>query len=97
MIRVKGTKISEEQKRKISDALKGKNAGFYGKHGADHPMSTAIQQLSTDGKTIVAQFASQLEAQRETGIRASNISACINGARPLAGGFKWVKVSDKVA
>lgn len=47
----------------------------------------AVAQL-LDGATV-ASFASVTEAARATGVNAGHISACCNGARRSAGGFRW--------
>ena len=38
---------------------------------------------------ILNEFESMRQAERETGIKASGISACCNGKRKSAGRFKW--------
>ena len=53
---------------------------MYGKTGALHNRSKAVLCLE-NGKI----YGSTMEAERETGIKQSNISACCNGKQKSAG------------
>jgi hypothetical protein len=48
-----------------------------------------IQQYTKDGKTLIKEFPTQSEAQKETGVKAQNISECCYGRQKTAGGFVW--------
>lgn len=50
-----------------------------------------LQQMTVDGE-LVAEFASQKEASRYTGVPNNYISEAFNGKRKTAGGFIWVGV-----
>ena len=54
-----------------------------------------IQQYSKDGKTLIKEFPSQSEAQKETGVKAQNISECCYGRQKSAKGFVWKFKNDK--
>lgn len=62
---------------------------FFGK---EHWLSKTILQIK-DGKTI-AEFNSIREAERATGIKNPNISACCLGKAKSAGGYKWRYKND---
>ncbi len=49
-----------------------------------------IKQYSKD-YVFIAEYESLMDAERQTGIRNSSISECINGRKPTAGGFLWIK------
>jgi hypothetical protein len=63
-----------------------------GKFGVNNHRSKAVYQIE-DGK-IIAEFGSQGEAHRKTGIEQANISCVCNGGRKTAGGFIWKHKSD---
>lgn len=73
----KGKKHSEEAKRKISEAMKGK----------------LINHKSLSKKVLCVEtgeiFESTCEAHRKTGINQSNISMACNGKLKTAGGYHW--------
>lgn len=48
-----------------------------------------VEQWSLDGTTLIARYESISEAARQTGVEKKNISACCNGKRKSAGGYKW--------
>lgn len=128
--------MTEETKRKISRAMKGKkpwitgrhhseaarkkisksntaNNAMRGKSGEKHHFfgkkhtpitkekmrlaklgsynnhsSKAVVQLD-ENEQEVQTFVSAREAERQVGICAKNIAACLKGKRPRAGGYKW--------
>lgn len=47
-----------------------------------------VEQFQKDG-SFVGQFASILEAQRQTGISQGSIGDCLHGRRKTAGGYVW--------
>ena len=92
-----GKHLSDETKRKISEALKGEKSPQYGvvyseeqrQHLSEaSPLRKPVVQMSLDGK-IVSEFHGVREAGRITGIAYQSISACCKGAKKTAGGFLW--------
>lgn len=79
-------KVSDETKKKISLAVSGKNASWYGKFGSEHNTSKEVEQYTINGDLINI-FGSTREAQRIT--KTSHISCCCNGYRKSANGFIW--------
>ena len=68
----------------------GKRPGcgfFLNKKGKFHPSSKKVLQILNDN--IIAVFGSGLEAERKTGVKASNISMCCKGKIKSAGGYCW--------
>lgn len=58
-----------------------------GKIGKDHCKSRPVLQVR-DG-VVIAEFAGMCEAERQTGIKESYISACCRGIQLTAGGYQW--------
>lgn len=58
------------------------------KNGINKKRLRPVNQLSKDGE-LVANFYSNAQASRDTGIGQGCIGACCKGARRSAGGFKW--------
>ena len=85
--------ITEAQKRSLSKRQKGKNNVMADKTGKDHPNSSAVTQLTLDGK-FIRTWDSIIEAQKTLFI--NNISACCRGVRKKAGGFLWKYNNDIV-
>ena len=83
-----GKTHSEEARAKMSNAHKGKT-------GAQCPNSIKIVQLTKEG-TILKIFDAMQEAQRETGIWASNIQKCCKGKLKTTGGYKWMYYNDYI-
>lgn len=54
----------------------------------------AIYQISLDGQKIVNEFESSLDAERKTGINASNIRKACNGEFLTMNSFQW-RYKDK--
>jgi hypothetical protein len=73
----KGKRHSEEHKRKISEACKGKNLNH-------KDLSKKVLCVET-GEV----FPSAMEAQRKMGVSQSNISAVCLGKRKTIGGYHW--------
>ena len=87
--------VSDEVKRKLSEAKKGENNPMYGKHCDDETKdkirlrhNKPVIQFTKEG-TFVAEYESALVAKNITGIDSSNISKCCLGKFKSAGGFKW--------
>lgn len=55
---------------------------------ANDTKSKEVYQLTKED-VLVAKFKNGYEAQEVTKIKESSISACCNGRRKTAGGFKW--------
>ena len=70
--KMKGKKLSEESKNKISEAN-----------------SKPVLQIDQLTDTIIAEFPSINEVQRQLGINQSNISKCCLGKINTSYGFKW--------
>ena len=83
-----GTPNTEEQKRKISVAMSGKNHPCYGRTGALHQASKAIIAIKPDGTKL--HFGSGSEAAKELGIDHSHLSSRYlrTGKSPARGKFK---------
>lgn len=69
------------------------NPNGYVNHGtrnlrANDTKSKEVYQLTKED-VLVAKFKNGYEAQEVTKIKESSISACCNGRRKTAGGFKW--------
>lgn len=91
-----GKKLSEETKKKISEAnkvsMKGKAPSEATKRGFIEKCTKPVVQTK-DGRYIT-EYDSASEAQRETGIFSSNISfSCYHSTRK-AGGYKWYFKED---
>ena len=84
----KFNKLTEETKRKISKALRGKynseKAPWYGKTGAAHNSSKAIIAIEPDGTKLY--FGSVREAARELKMSNSNLSTYANSGHVLTQG-----------
>lgn len=78
--------LSSKTRKKISLALSGENASWYGKFGSEHNCSKEVEQYSMNGN-LINRYGSFREAQRLTKI--SHISCCCNGYRKTAGGYIW--------
>ena len=73
---------SEEQRRKISKALKGKYTGWNATN------NKPVKQLTLEGEYIRT-FASATEAAEVLGKNRSCIKDCVNGRQKTAYGFMW--------
>ena len=73
-----GITFSEEHKKKISEAHKGKV----------YAPIKAVLQFSKNGE-FIAEYPSLMDAERHTGLSASNICACCKGKYKSCGGFIW--------
>lgn len=71
-----------------SSAKKGKGNPYYGKRNEEIHNARKVACFTKGGKFINT-YPSVAEASRQTGIRASNISACANEYHKSAGNFIW--------
>ena len=82
-------KHSEESKQKISEANTGKHHSEEHRKKISESMGVnGILQFSKDGE-LIAEYSSIHEAERHTGLSASNICRCCKGERKSTGGFIW--------
>lgn len=49
-----------------------------------------VNQFTRNGE-LVETYISFMDAERKTGVRSGNISLCVNGYKPSAGGYVWRK------
>lgn len=84
-----GRKHSEEAKEKMSRARTGKT-------GRLCPNSIEIVQLTKEG-IFIRKHDAMREAQRATGVWASNIQKCCKGELKTSGGYKWMYYEDYLA
>jgi len=56
--------------------------------GKTHKPNKKVFQLSSDG-TVIKEFESLTQAERETSIGLVNISQVLHGRQKTAGGFRW--------
>ena len=81
----KGKKFSDDHKRKIGLAIKGEKNPMYGKPSIRRKK---VSQYTKKGEFIKT-YSSLTEAQKETGIAKTHISACCHNKYHSAGGFIW--------
>lgn len=75
----------------FSDSVKEKMSNKMNQRYNDNPeLLTQVDQYSYDGE-FIATYPSLIEAEKVTGILYQNISACINGKRTFANGYRWIK------
>ena len=91
----KGVKLSEESRQRISESKKGNKNPNYGKKISDeHKMkirtsrSKAVIQFD-ENDNFIAEYLSAAEAERQTGVKSTNICQCCRGNLKTSGGFKW--------
>ena len=99
---MKGKKHSEETKKKYSEQRKGEGNGFYGKCHTeeskakirDNLPKKGVAQINMETGEIVNVFASQKEAERQTGAYHSNIAKCCKGKVKSVKGYIWKYIED---
>ena len=87
-----GRRLSDESKKKISDAHKGKTTWNKGKQWSDEKkLENAMKQKRTPVICVETnqRYYSVSEAQRQTGIDISSIARACKGIYEKAGGFHW--------
>lgn len=102
--------LSEETKRKLSEANKGKQRSeetkqkisennaktMQGKFGSDNPNSKRVAQYNKQTKKLIKIWDSIMDVERELGINPGNISSCCKGKLKSAGGFVWKYVEGVI-
>ena len=89
----KGIPCSEEVKRKLSLAHRGK-APVAASIAAKKRNSKPVAQKE-NGK-VIATYPSANEAGRETGVNFAHICDCCRGERKTAGGYTWEYINKEV-
>ena len=90
-----GKNHTEEARIKIGqnrEYLQGDKHPWFGRTLPENivrALSKSVVQLDKDGN-FVAEYNSETEAEKQTGISSAHISACCNKKKPSAGGFVWV-------
>ena len=92
---------SEETKRKISEANKGRIVKEETKEILrNHPnikgntnRRKTVYQIDNNGN-LLAVYSNTYEAQLKTGVSRNNISSCCRGRLQHAGGFKWTYIYE---
>lgn len=75
---------------RLSTWIENKNKGHKDRRlGINNKRNTHVTQLDKFTNSIIAEYHSMMEAQRNTGILAGNIYNVIIGKSKTAGGFKW--------
>ena len=83
-----GKHHSEETKKKMSEAKKGKYCG------ENNPNSKPVIQIDPNTNEIVNTYSGTNEVARQTGFNQSAISSCCRGERKTHKGYKWMYLED---
>lgn len=87
--RLSGKTYSEEHKRKISAAKKGKPSGREGMTGERCPKARLVKQLDKETGKVLAVYHGCFEAGRITGFGRTSIQKAASGTRKTAHGYRW--------
>jgi predicted GIY-YIG superfamily endonuclease len=99
----RGRYLSEETRRKISEALSKTGDGFnrkgdkhpmYGIRGGDSPNAKPVYQVDKNTNMFIARYRCIGDAARITNTSESGISACINYRQDTAGGYRWLRTNE---
>lgn len=91
---LRGRKMSEEHKKKISDAKRGKGNGKNGMFGKKSGNAKLIYQLDDNGN-VIGSFYGTNEIGRLLGYSApQRIGDVCRGTRKRAYGYKWIYAED---
>lgn len=82
-----GRKHTEEELRKMSESLKGKN------RGKENSRSKKVAQYDLQ-MNLIRIWDSVRDIERETGINHGNISKCCNGKYKMSGQFVWKYIEE---
>lgn len=63
-------------------------------HSGNVNKERAVAMMDRYNGRVIDTFPSVREAGRKTGIKSSNITACLNGRLKTAGGYCWLYVYD---
>ena len=91
-----GRILTEEHRKKISEAMTGEKHPNFGKHPteeirkkmSENRPSKSVLQFSKSGE-LIAEYPSGKEAQKQTGLPTSNICSCCKGRQKSCGGYIW--------
>ena len=91
-----GRVLTEEHRKKISEAMTGEKHPNFGKHPteeirkkmSENRPSKSVLQFSKSGE-LIAEYPSGKEAQKQTGLPTSNICSCCKGRQKSCGGYIW--------
>ena len=91
-----GKHFTEEHKRKMSEAKKGKTTWIKGKHHTEETKqkiseakSKPVLQINKDTGEVIKKWPSTREVQRQLGYVQTSISKCCLGKLKQSYGFKW--------
>lgn len=91
------TPKTEEHRRKIGNALRGKPKSEEAKSkmraNHHHSLDTVIYKYSKDGMYI-CKYDTIVLAAKDNNVAPTHISRCAKGKRPSAGGYVWKYVKD---
>ncbi len=83
-----GKKMSEETKAKMRASYGKQREYFKDRKSGDYVVARKVLQYAKDG-SLIKEFASLTDAQKETGVWYTHISACCFHKRKSAGGYIW--------
>lgn len=83
-----GVKMSEDGKRRLREANKGKKLSKETRDRMSESRKKPISQYTKDG-TFIKEYDSTTQAVKETGIDGGSISNVLTGKRKSAGGYVW--------
>ena len=96
-----GKHHTEETKKKISEAKKGKTLSeetrkkmSEANKGKNNPNSKLVIQINPSTNEIINTYFGVREAARQTGFDQSNISRCCRGEQKIHKGYKWMFLED---
>ena len=100
-----GYTLSEEHKKKLSEALKGikrleetrKKLSENHKGKYNTKCSKSVLQIDKNTNQVIAEFPSMMEVERQLGYSKGNICQCCNGKRKSAYGYIWKYKEESVA
>ena len=94
-----GKHLTEEHKRKISNAEKGRHLSEEHKakiSGANNYLSKKVAQYDVQTGKVYGVWDSTQQAAKALGITQQNISACCRHRRKTAGGYLWEYLEEGV-
>lgn len=82
---------SDEAKRKISEAKRGKSNGREGYTGIKSGTAKIVLQINEKTNEVIRIFYGYYEIERETGFKRTPVMEAAHGIRKRAYGYKWVQ------